>query len=95
MSGFLSKYEIEKSFHEWLEGFPAEQRFKRALEWESSFCAQTGKREAQKQHEDQTHLTHMQAVDRDRQAAQQRAKLRDKEARQGDFRSTSKHIWRR
>ena len=37
---FVNKYEVEKSFHEWLEGFKNNTRFDISINWENSFCVQ-------------------------------------------------------
>ena len=36
-----TKYEIEKSFHEFLDGFNKDTRFFNPINWEYSFCVQT------------------------------------------------------
>ena len=49
----LSKSQVEKKFHDWIESFSSNTRFDISIMWESSICVQMPYTKEKNIHEDQ------------------------------------------
>lgn len=86
MACLMTKYEIEKNFHEWLNGFSDKTRFEQVVDWEFSYCVQSGKRDKSEVDEKQAVFTPLGHIKNPERYSAKLIDVTDKDVRQGNLR---------